>query len=1030
MSFGSHLDRWRLAGLALALLSSTLPGCQPQPTGGPLHGSVYVDVQKDSGLPAHLLKGFAVPDVPVYAEPAGGGSPSDLAPSDLEGHFAISHLPPGQYRVCWKAAPAIVAGCAPQIVTVGSGVAYSIPIALPTELRPIVGRVAFKDGTPCRFLAPDFGVDLWTDVALVSGGSAVVKVRANSEGGYLLPTQLGGALQVVATCEASKAAAAAAPGGVVNLGLPNSRPRVGGLIATKGGVGVRAPSSGDLVEIRATSSDPDGDTLKFAWRPSAAGAAFTSVNAPSVSWTLPAGGGKEVIYVLVADGRGGYARARADLSTDGRIPFSGRVIDAQSSSPVADASVTVNGETTKTNAGGAFALRVPEDPRSRYVIDADQDGYEPALKVASGELSGVLLRLYPATVATIDPSQDVDVEDKRDDRNRQRARLRIPANSLVDADGNPAAGPLQLELSTYDLLDNYGRWPGDSGALNAQGQDAVLTPLGSIHVEIKDAAGREYNLGSGKTATVGLNVHPAQAGGPLPASVPAWTYDRKSGLWNEDAGTAFKRVGNLYEAEVSHFSELNVDVQKTGPAACVRIHTDGTIPLPYDLRISVPATGSTPAKSVTKPVDSALSAILRLPPTTPGVKLEVIDSDGNVVLTPGGTQLFTTPAGINDHFPPYPYDACGAPGAADVNIGLTTPPPPASGFLTFGGVDNAQSAASYYTAIDPGPTKNTFALCKSANGFGTAGAGEEEDSAAYLNKIDLGLGRFMSVHKKANGDVAYYVSNYGIPPNLGSADFAAAARLCVTNPTPGCNVNDHLIATVAMEFTQTGGSGPRYTKFYVFNAAGDRVTSADLDGNGAKFIPGLCLTCHGGSRSNYNAATDTWAANGDTFAQFLPFDLEAFTFSALDPSVTENGQQASFKTLNRLLRDNTGLSNTAPIRDLVNGFYGGAGLPSASFDKTWVPNNDWRTPAAHTTLYSQVIKRACRTCHIAREGVDWNSYGLLDAYDGTVKTRVCTNRQMPQAQVTFNLFWLSTAPNQPATLANAGLTGWGAPTCP
>ena len=470
-------------------------------------------------------------------------------------------------------------------------------------------------------------------------------------------------------------------------------------------------------------------------------------------------------------------------------------------------------------------------------------------------------------------------------------------------------------------------------------------------------------------------------------------------------------------------------MQLTGPAACVRLHTDNTIPLTYNLRISVPATSSTPAKSVTKPVDNALSAILRLPPDTPNISLQVIDSAGNVVLTPGGTQTFTSPAGILNHFPAYPYDECGLPGAADVNMGLSTPPPPSAGFLTFGGVDNAQSAAAYYTAIDPGATKATFAAWKTANGFGTAGAGVEEASAAYLNRIDLGLGRFMNVHKKASGDIAYYVSNYGLPPNLGSADFAAAARLCVTNPTPGCNVNDHLIATVGMEFTSTAGS-PRYTKFYVFNAAGNRVDQADLDGNGAKFIPGLCLTCHGGSRTNYSAGSNTWASNGDTLAQFIPFDIEAFTFSGLDPTVTESGQQASFKTLNRLLRDNTGLSITHPIRDLVNGFYGGSALPLASFDKTWIPNNDWRMPSAHTNLYSQVVKRSCRGCHITREGLDWNSYGLLDTYDGFVKTIVCANRQMPQAQVTFNLFWLSTGPNQPATLANAGLTGWGAPTCP
>jgi hypothetical protein len=37
---------------------------------------------------------------------------------------------------------------------------------------------------------------------------------------------------------------------------------------------------------------------------------------------------------------------------------------------------------------------------------------------------------------------------------------------------------------------------------------------------------------------------------------------------------------------------------------------------------------------------------------------------------------------------------------------------------------------------------------------------------------------------------------------------------------------------------------------------------------------------------------------------------------------------------------------------------------------------------------------------------------------------------MPQAERTFARFWLSTEPNAPITLGNAGLTGWGAPVCP
>ena len=546
----------------LALFSLVgIGACPPPQTGGPIHGTVHGIVgPNDPGQGPHQQ---ALPDVPVYAQPVvGRGSrgvrktrPTAPVKSDLDGHYVLPKLSPGSYKVCWNAAPAVVPGCAPQSVTVTSGVAFALPTEVTLEPRPIHGRVFLKDGSPCRFLAPDFGVDLWADVALNQGGLPLVKVRANSQGEYLLPTVPGGPTEVEAHCEAEIARVAAPPGARVDIGLRNSRPRATALVTLRAGQGVRAPAGGELLEVRALGSDPDGDPLRYAWRPSAASAPFSSVNAPSVKWALPANGGQESMYALLSDGRGGYARVRTDLPTDGTgIAFSGTVVDGQGGAPVADALIVVNGTRTETNSAGFFALHVPEDPRSRYVLDADKDGYEPALKVTTGGLTGTVLRLYRAMVVTIDPNQDVSVEDNSNTRNRQRASLRIAAGSLVDEEGRAADGPLQLEFSTYDLSDVFGRWPGDGGGVTSSSQDAVLSPYGTLHVEIKDSLGRRYNLAPGNSGRVSVNIHPDHLRGPLPATMPAWTYDREAGLWREDADVTWKRVGDRYEVDVHHFS--------------------------------------------------------------------------------------------------------------------------------------------------------------------------------------------------------------------------------------------------------------------------------------------------------------------------------------------------------------------------------------------------------------------------------------------------------------------------------------------
>ncbi|MCK4537446.1 MAG: right-handed parallel beta-helix repeat-containing protein [Candidatus Krumholzibacteria bacterium] len=61
-------------------------------------------------------------------------------------------------------------------------------------------------------------------------------------------------------------------------------------------------SGGDVVELYATASDPDGDEISFSW--SATGGEFipASGEGSSVSWTAPAGAGTHTLTVSVSDG--------------------------------------------------------------------------------------------------------------------------------------------------------------------------------------------------------------------------------------------------------------------------------------------------------------------------------------------------------------------------------------------------------------------------------------------------------------------------------------------------------------------------------------------------------------------------------------------------------------------------------------------------------------------------------------------------------------------------------------------------------
>src|SRR5262249_53231464 len=78
-----------------------------------------------------------------------------------------------------------------------------------------------------------------------------------------------------------------------------------------------------------------------------------------------------------------------------------------------------------------------------------------------------------------------------------------------------------------------------------------------------------------------------------------------------------------------------------------------------------------------------------------------------------------------------------------------------------------------------------------------------------------------------------------------------------------------------------------------------------------------------------------------------------------------------------------------------------------------------------STLYHDVVKRSCRTCHVAftndtsPSGINWVTYEQFKAQRSTIKGFVlCDNRFMPHAVITYRNFWLSASPHEPGALRN------------
>src|SRR5581483_3537096 len=268
--------------------------------------------------------------------------------------------------------------------------------------------------------------------------------------------------------------------------------------------------------------------------------------------------------------------------------------------------------------------------------------------------------------------------------------------------------------------------------------------------------------------------------------------------------------------------------------------------------------------------------------------------------------------------------------------------------------------------------------------------------------------------------------------NYDSAEQAAKASAGVAVPTK---------ATVAMEYSRypsTSASDPLFTKFFIFDANGQRISGIDLDFRHTppavqnKFVPGLCNVCHGGIGS-YDPQT------GDSFGHFIGFDLSSYGYTDYDPAssgpsanspFTRANQEGQFALLNQAVLD-TNASYT--YRRLIGGWY--QANPSVQ-DSTYVPHGEAVAGAptasdsewsGHSGLYLDVVKPSCRACHAARTSYpDWHSFDQMSSGAPIIHQRVCTDRDMPNAYLTWFNFWQSTLPQQPAELMGA----LGQPACP
>ena len=187
-------------------------------------------------------------------------------------------------------------------------------------------------------------------------------------------------------------------------------------------------------------------------------------------------------------------------------------------------------------------------------------------------------------------------------------------------------------------------------------------------------------------------------------------------------------------------------------------------------------------------------------------------------------------------------------------------------------------------------------------------------------------------------------------------------------------------------------------KFFVYDGEGALLTDAELDTEGLKAVPGVCLACHGG---HYDAATHTVSG-----ASFLPFNLKSFKYGSA-PGQDRASQEEGLRQLNAMVRNTrpTLSGPPDPIADYIEGMYvQGYGTPFTIARDDYVPPG-W---SGHQDLYLNVVRPYCAGCHLALgpdRDLDFTRFDQLSSRKSRVQALVCSIKTMPHSEVAFDHFW-------------------------
>ena len=248
------------------------------------------------------------------------------------------------------------------------------------------------------------------------------------------------------------------------------------------------------------------------------------------------------------------------------IALSGIVRDA-SGTPIEGVSIVSGSSAATTNTDGFFEfdqIQVVSVQNDRSVVRFSKAGYFDVVRSMDADDDDADGASWEVVMCKKENNDFTSIKtySSSSDQTLQAGDMKIdmPQDGYkVDGTGAGYTGKVKSEMVYLDPNNECfsEMMPGgDLAAVRSDNSSAQLVSYGMTDLNMYAENGDKLQLKDGSKAKLTFPI-PAGMGENPPASIPLWSFNEKTGLWEEEGSAALQ--GNVYVGEVAHFSWVNLD---------------------------------------------------------------------------------------------------------------------------------------------------------------------------------------------------------------------------------------------------------------------------------------------------------------------------------------------------------------------------------------------------------------------------------------------------------------------------------------